>query len=90
MIVDTDEDTWWVIGDREGNYLHWKGNSISGCYVPWRDAETAERYENPESAWAAIDSDEDVRRALDDLQGRATVLKVTARVRVTTTGRRRK
>lgn len=89
MTVEREDDTFWVIGDRNGNYLHWKGNSISGCYVTCGDPEVAERYENEGSAWAALAVDDDVREALSDLVGPACVLKVSKRITVTTTRRRK-
>lgn len=89
MKVYEDEDTFWVIGDRHGHFLRWRGNSISGCYIPWLDPDEAERYENEGAAWAALDVDDDVRAALPDLVGPACVLKVSKRIAVTTTRRRK-
>lgn len=37
-------DDWWVIGDVGGNYLQWKGDRASGCYVKTRDPESAESF----------------------------------------------
>lgn len=80
-VVKAETDDWWVMGDTEGNYLHWKGDGISGCYVQSCSPEDAERFDSKDEAMQEIASTY-VQNDLDWGGGEILPLKVTKTIQV--------
>ena len=80
-VAEASTDNWWIMGDTEGNYVHWKGDSIFGCYIQVCDPETAERFKTKDDAIKEIATPY-VQNELDWGGGKIIPLKVTKTIKV--------
>lgn len=80
-VVKVETDCWWVMGDANGSFVHWKGDGILGCYVQTGDVEDAEIFDTKDEAMREIAS-ACVQNDLDWVGGEIVPLRVEKRIEV--------
>lgn len=63
------------------NFMHWKGDSIFGCYIPTGDVMDAERFDSYREVVNAIKHDDDVKEFMESYPD-AVPVKVVVKVEV--------